>query len=443
MLMPTARSRSPLGPLPCRTIAFLFALGVVVVSPAADRPGWPQFRGPSGQGHLGSQRLPTEWSEKEGVVWKTEISGLGHASPVHDGATAWLATASRDGRKLGVVAVDLESGSIVHSTTIFEPVDVQEIHHDNSYASPTPVLVDDRLFLHYGRYGTAAVDTETANILWRRDDLPVAHEGGPGSSPVYHNGQVIITCDGADRQFVAALDAETGSTTWLRERSAPQRPNPTTHRAFATPLLVERDGRTVLISPGADHCQAYDAATGEELWRIRYVGFSNVPRPVEADGVAFVCTGFFKPQLWAISLEGSGDVTDSHVLWKYRGAVSETPSPLIHDGQVILLSDKGILTGINLSTGKRAWILRVGGNYSASPLYAGGKLYCCSEEGLVKVIDLSSSPRVAATNECDEGIMASPAVIDGDLLIRTTKSLYRINGVNAADPSGSRQQKGE
>lgn len=437
--MPTSRPQRRLDPLPCPTLlAFLFAIGLACVSLSADRSVWPQFRGTTGQGDLGTQKLPTTWSEKSGVVWKTEISGLGHASPVHDGSTTWLATATRDGTKLGVVAVQLETGSLLHSLTIFEPADVQEIHHDNSYASPTPVIAENRLFLHYGRYGTAAVDTTTATVLWHRDDLPVAHEGGPGSSPVYHDGMVIITCDGADRQFVAALDAETGTTRWLRERSAPQRPNPTTRRAFATPLLTEYDGRTVLISPAADHCQAYDATTGEELWRIRYVGFSNVPRPVVANGVAFVCTGFFKPQLWAISMDGTGDVTDSHVLWKYRGAVSDTPSPLVYDGNIIILSDKGILTGVDLSTGKRAWILRVGGNYSASPMVAGGKLYCCSEEGLVKVIDLSDGPRVEVTNELDGGIMASPSVIGDDLLIRTTRALYRI-GRDGAPASRTRQ----
>jgi outer membrane protein assembly factor BamB len=387
---------------------------------------WPQFRGPDGQGHAGDAELPLRWSEREHVAWKTDLPGLGHSSPVIWGDAIWVTTASVDGRTLGAIGLDRDSGRIVHSLTIFQPADVQEIHHDNSYASPTPVIESGRLYCHYGRYGTACVDTVSGEVLWRNTELVIDHQGGPGSSPVLFEDLVIVNCDGADEQYVAALDRRSGRVRWKRRRSAPFRDSPITRRAFSTPLLIEHGGRAQLLSPGADQLHAYDPATGDELWHVRYLGFSTVPCPVYADGTAYFCTGFFGPQLWAVRVDGSGDVTDTHVVWRFRGTVPDTPSPALVDGRIYMVSNVGVGAVVDAETGKRVFQLRLGGNYSASPLYAGGKLYFCSEEGTTKVVTPGERPKIVASNRLAGGIKASPAVAGNALYLRTDKALYRI-----------------
>jgi outer membrane protein assembly factor BamB len=399
------------------------------VSSADDGIGtWPQFRGVDGQGHVETLQLPVEFDARTNVKWRTEIPGLGHASPVHEGSTVWLATASRDGKSQGAVSVDLSSGKILQEVTVFQPASVEEIHSDNSYASPTPVLSDGRLYLHFGTYGTACLEAGSGEVLWRNNEFTIEHQGGPGSSPVLFENLLIVTCDGANEQFLAALDIADGHVVWKRPRTAPLRDSNVTHRAFTTPLLVHFKGSPQLISPGPDQCHAYHPGTGEEIWHVRYVGFSTVPRPVADDDATYFCTGYYDPELWAVELAGTGDVTSSHVRWKGKTTIPDTPSPVLHKEQVIVLTDNGVLTSLDTQTGKRNWVFRVGGNHSASPLIAGDLLYTSSEEGLVKVVDISAKPKLVATNKLGERIMASPAVIGHDLLIRTEKAIYRFGG---------------
>lgn len=388
---------------------------------------WQQFRGPGGQGLLGEVALPTSWSEQENLIWKTAIPGLGHSSPVHDGQTVWMTTATPDGKNLGVVAVRLHDGQLQQNLTVFEPTAVEEIHHDNSYASPTPVLHAGQLYVHYGTYGTACLDCNSGKIKWKNNEFPVEHQGGPGSSPVVFEDMLILTLDGAQQQRLVALDLKDGSVRWERKRSAPFRPNPITHRAFSTPLLHEHNGEVQLISPGADQCHAYDPRTGDELWYARYVGFSTVPCPVARGDLVAFCTGYFQPELHVFTIDGRGDVTQTHRRWTFKGPIPEIPSPILVDEQVVILSNKGVATGLDLQTGKREWVLRVGGNFSASPIYANRLLYLCSEEGVTKVINPhGSQPKTIKVNRLESGIKATPAVVDSDLLIRTDQALYRI-----------------
>lgn len=387
---------------------------------------WPQFRGPTGQGLVEAEGLPVRWSETENVVWKTPISGVGHSSPVVWDEQIWVTTGSRDGKVLGAICVDRESGEIVHSVTVLKPTRVLEIHHNNTYASPTPCIEEGRLYVHYGRYGTACVDTQSGEVLWRNTDLVIEHQGGPGSSPVLFGDLLIVNCDGADDQYVVALDKTTGAIAWKRERSAPFRDNPIYHRAFSTPLLIEHDGHVQLISPGADQVHAYDPGTAEELWHVRYAGFSTVPAPAAADGRVYVCTGFFNPQLLAIQLGGEGDVTRTHVSWRSKGAVPDTPSPIVVDGRVYLVSDKGVATCLDGESGERMWVARLGGKYSASPISDGRHLYCCGEQGQTKVLAVGDKREIVATNRLSGRIMASPAVSGNSLILRTDSALYRV-----------------
>lgn len=412
-----------------RIIALALVLLIHSGGEVAAQRIWPQFRGPDGNGVSNVDRAPQEWTEKKGVVWKTLLPGLGHSSPVHDGTTIWLTTATPDGKSLGAQSVSAETGEILRQVVVFQPVEVEEIHHDNSYASPSPILDSGHVYIHFGTYGTACLDAQSGEVLWKNESYHIQHDGGPGSTPVLFEDRLILTFDGADAQYVVALDTATGEEIWKRSRSAPFRENPTTHRSFATPLLTQHAGQWQLISPAADQCHGYDPRTGEELWHIRYVGFSTVPRPVADEHAAYLCTGFFKPDLLAVGLDGRGDVTESHILWQIGGPIPDTPSPLLVDGRVYTVTNLGIAACHNAETGKREWVKRLGGNYSASPLFAAGRVYFSSEEGVTHVLDPAADPPTSKANKIEGTIKASLALIGEDFLIRTDTALYRVHGV--------------
>ncbi len=409
-----------------RLLCYVFVVGQLLC-PFARADEWPQFRG-AGNGVAENSAVPLHWKETAGVRWKAKLPGAGHSSPVHDGKLIWVTTASADGHQLGALAIDAESGRLVHEVTLFQPVTVEEIHHDNTYASPSPVLGDGRIYAHFGTYGTACLNAETGEVLWKNDEYHIKHDGGPGSSPILFESLLILTFDGADAQYVVALDATTGKEVWKRERSAPFRENPITRRAFATPLLTKHKEQWQLISPGADQCHAYNPATGAELWHVQYVGFSTVPCPVADAEKVYFCTGFFDPQLLAVALDGSGNVTETHVKWHLAGPIPDTPSPLLYNGRVYTVSNQGIIACHNAEDGERVWIKRVGGNYSASPMAIGGRIFFCSEEGVTHIIDPVDNPPKLISNKLPGAIKATLSVIETDLLIRTDSALYRIHG---------------
>lgn len=397
-----------------------------------DGGNWPQFRGPTGQGHAVGAALPITWSETENVVWRTPLPGRGHSSPVIWGEQVWVTTDDENGARLSAVCVDRDSGGLLHHVVVFEPAEVLEIHADNTYASPTPVIEAGRLYVHYGRYGTACLDTASGNVLWRNDELIIEHQGGPGSSPVLFEGLLIVNCDGADEQYVVALDKASGRIRWRQSRSAPQRENPIYKRAFSTPLLVDHDGARQLVSVGADQTHAYDPRTGDELWHVRYVGFSTVPAPVAAAGRLYLVTGFFGPEVMAVRMGGRGNVTASHLEWKYKGAVPETPSPLLIDDRLFLVSNKGVASAVDVATGERVWLKRLGGNFSASPITDGQHLFFFGEDGSTHVVSLADAPAIVSRNQLTGGHWASPAVSGDALFVRTGNALYRLQALQAA-----------
>lgn len=427
--------------------ACLFATSCAV--PLA-RAVWPEFRGPFANGHVQVARgiapdLPLTWSETENSRWKTPIPHLGWSTPVAMNGQIWLTTASEDGHEYFVICVDAETGKILHNKKLFQSDNPEPLGNQlNCYAAPSPAIEDGRVYVHFGSYGTACLDTTTGSVLWSRDDLPCRHYRGPSSSVILFENLVILTLDGVDQQYTVALDKQTGNTVWRTPRevewndqnltgredpAAVQRIRDGDHRkAHCTPIIVEGpNGQPQLISPGAKAAFAYDPRTGKEIWRVEYDDFSVAPRPIFQDGVVYLVTGITHPELWAIRLGPTGNLTETDaVLWRQKSGVSKTASPLLVDGLIYMISDDGIINCLDAADGRRVWQKRIGGAFAASPIHANGRIYFCDQDGETTVVEPRGKFKQLAVNTLDNGCMASP-IVDGDALILRTKSdLYRI-----------------
>jgi outer membrane protein assembly factor BamB len=332
--------------------------------------------------------------------------------------------------------VDAKSGKIVRDQKLFS-VERPQFHHAfNSAGSPTPVIEGDRVYITFGSPGTACLDAKTGKLLWERRDIECNHYRGAGSSPILHGDLLIMNFDGSDAQFIIALDKKTGKTVWRKDRSidfkdlgADGKPKSEGdfRKAFATPHVAMIDGKPLLISQGANAAYGYNPVTGEEYWRVEErSSHSGGTRPVVGFGLVFFPTGWSQGQLLAVKPGGSGDVTGSHVAWRVTKAAAKKPSLLLVDDLIYMNNDGGIVTAIEAKTGKEVWSERIGGNYSASPIYANGHAYFFSEEGKATVIATGHEFKKVAENKLESGFMASPAVTDNALILRTKTHLYRI-----------------
>lgn len=394
---------------------------------------WNQFRGPLGNGHAVSTGLPVKWSESSHITWKTPVRGRGWSSPVVWGQRIWMTSASEDGRELYGICLDLDTGRVLHDIKVFDVAAPTEIHTFNSYASPTPVIEEGRVYLCWGSAGLACLNAETAEVLWTRRDLECNHFRGAGSSPILFQNLLILPYDGYDYQYVVALDKLTGETVWKTDR--PHNfgtDNGDQKKAYATVDVIDVGGQLQAIAPTSKGAFAYDPLTGRELWRIRYNSFSTAARPVYVDGLVYISSGFGKSELIAVDPTGTGDVTDTHIRWMETKAMPSKPSPLYVDGRLYVIHDQGVATCLDAKTGEKVWQERVGGNYSASPIYGDGKIYFLCEDGRISVIEAGSEYKLLSENKLDDGILSSPAVAGPALLVRTRTHLYRIEDQPAA-----------
>lgn len=430
-------------------------LHAALAMPATGQQPWPQFRGPGGDGIAIGQNTPVKFSETENVTWKSALPGRGWSSPVIAENVIWLTTAIertpeenlREAlmRKSGVeenalnqrqiakaidlklIAVDLRGGSILETIDLDVVEEPDAIHTVNSYASPTPVIDGDRIYCHFGTFGTFCVDRKSHQLVWKRR-LPLEHGVGPGSSPVVYQNLLVLVQDGMDRQYVAALDKRTGETAWETDRPPMDAPTGDQKKSYCTPIAItDSHGREQLICMSSQWMVAYDPETGSEIWKVYHgKGFSVVPRPVYADDVVYFATGFGKPQLWAVRVDGKGDVTDTHVEWTVLRGIPARPSPVLHNGLIYVVDDSGVASCFDTADGHQLWKKRLGGTFSASPLLAGGYLYFANHDGDVTVIEPGSDGEIVAENHLDGQIMASPAAVDDALIFRTDQALYRI-----------------
>jgi outer membrane protein assembly factor BamB len=390
---------------------------------------WPQFLGPAGDSHSTAKGLPLTWSETENIVWKTPIHGRGWSSPVIWDNQIWMTTATEDGKQQFAICIDRDTGKILVDKLLFENDKPSEIHALNSYASPSAVIEDGRVYITFGSYGTACLDTKSAEVLWSRRDLPCEHFRGPGSSPILFGNLLILHYDGFDYQYIIAMDKETGKTVWKQDRNIDYgSDNGDFKKAFCTPQVFDVNGRLELISPTSKATLALDPHTGEELWRIRYSQFSATAKPIYDPNreLFFINTGFGKADLYAVRAGGMGDITDSHVMWKSSKSIPSKPTQLLVDDAIYMVHDAGTATCLDATSGDTVWQQRIGGNFSATPLAAEGRIYLPSQEGLTTVIAADREYKVLAENTLDDGCMASPAVAGKAIYLRTRSALYRI-----------------
>jgi len=457
--------RSPPGISPRRTFATLgTCVAVLMVSVSAGsgtaaaaaaassdtgipaRTDWPEFRGPWGNGHAGAPGdaealgLPLDWSETKNVTWKTPIPHRGWSTPVVLEGQVWLTTATIDGHDFFAICVDAGTGQVRFNEKVFHTENPEPLGNNvNGYASPSPVIEPGRVYVHFGSYGTACLDTATGQVLWERRDLSCRHYRGPGSSPILFDNLLILSFDGVDVQYVTALDKTSGGNVWKTDRSTvwndlddqglPEREGDL-RKAFSTPLIIDAAPEPLLVSLGASAAFAYDPRTGREVWKTHHAGHSSSARPVFGNGHVYVTTGHSKTELWALRVGGQGDVTDTHVTWRVDGrVVPKQPSPLLVDDLLYMVSNEGIATCLEASTGEQVWSERIGGNYMASPIYVNGRLYFFSTQGKTTVLRAGRSYEVLATNRLESGFMASPAVSGKALFLRTETHLYRIESL--------------
>jgi len=418
-----------------RHFGFLFAVVCCIGLPsvrAAD--SWPQFRGPLGDGTSTAKNPTTTWSEKENIRWKTAIHGKGWSSPVVLGDQIWMTTADEkgDGKtvsnvKLFAVCVDRKSGKVIHDVQLFDEDKPAFCHPYNSYASPTPVIEDGFVYVHFGSHGTACLDTKTGKPVWTRTDLKCNHWRGPGSSPIIWNDLLVLTFDGHDQQYVIALEKATGKTAWKKDRGINYKNKDGDYKkAYSTPQVIDVGGKPQLISPAAEQTIAYDPKSGDEIWRVSHGGMNQASRPILTHGLIILNSGH-SSNLLAVTAGKTGDITKDGIAWHYDKKAPSRPSVLVHKDHIYMVSDSGIATCLEVKTGKFVWEERLDGACSGSPILVDGVIMIPSENGKIHVFAADPSKFTSiATNRLDAGCMASPAVVSDALFIRTKTSLYCI-----------------
>ncbi|EMI53227.1 outer membrane protein assembly factor BamB family protein [Rhodopirellula sallentina] len=434
------------------TRLFLFTLLAVafIASFAVSAPtglaNWPDRHGPTHDGvvaDVDAERLPIHWTDTENVAWKAPLHDEGHSSPVIAEGKIWLTAATTDGTKQFIIAIDEETGEILHDRLLFENDEVEELGGAvgfNNYAAPSCVLGPGVVYAHFGSYGTAKLDAKTAEVIWQRRDLPCRHYRGPGSSPVLHGNKLVLTFDGVDQQYTTALDVETGKTLWRTDRTTdyedlgddgkPLRDGDM-RKAYCTPAIVQVGDQRQILSVGARAMQSYDLETGEELWTLRHKSYNAGIRPlwIPKKKLAIINTGSRGAQLVAVQLDEStkGDVTDSHVEWVRERGNPRFAMPIEHDGLIFQVTDNGVLTCIELETGDELWKKRISGDYLASPVLANDRLYFFNQSGLGTVVKAQREPEIIAVNDVPGmGTTACPAVSNGAIFVRGKEHLYKI-----------------
>lgn len=403
----------------------VFLLAVALVHLNLHSEDWPQFRGPNAQGHTAAVKLPSNISPTSpNLRWKSPIPGSGWSSPVVVKGHIYLTSAisTKSGLTLNALCLDAKNGNILWNKVIIDIAKTPRMHRKNSQASPTPIVENGRLYVHFGHMGTACLDLN-GKLIWKNEMIKYSPVHGNGGTPVLTEGKLIYSCDGAQDPFIIALNIKDGSQAWKITRSI----NAKKKFSFCTPLVIKSASDTQVLLPGSDMIGAYDPANGKEIWRATYDGYSVVPRPVVGHGMVFFSTGFDRAKAMAVELGGKGDVTKTHTKWILPKGAPHTPSMLLSGEELYMVSDGGIASCVDAKSGSVHWSERLGGSCSASPILAGEKLYVINESGVIYVLKTGKQFNLLTKSSIEERTLASPAVADGALFIRTEKNLYKFH----------------
>lgn len=431
---------------------FAGAALALVCSVAISAENWPMWRGPGSQGISKETQLPEDWSPEKNVAWKVEVPGRGHSAPVVWNDRIFLTTAIEGNEVPGakavphmdagkpflhpdamganrkhtykVLAYDGTSGKLLWEQTAWQGTPFDDRHRRSSYASPS-VATDGRLlYAYFGAEGVYAYDLN-GKPAWKTSVGKVKTLGlGAASSPVIYEDLVILQCDdddGSDSAIVA-LDARSGKERWRTKRPV--------QVSWSTPVLVNTGTRTELVTNGTEWILAYEPRTGKELWRTKGVESNAIHTPVVGDGVVIVTAGFPAKKTIAIKPGGTGDVTGtSHVLWTYTKGTAYVVSPILYEGLVYLLNDRGVMMALDAKTGEIKYEggrVPVPASFMGSPVAAGGRLLLTSEDGDTFVIKAGPKHEVLRTNSVGEPVYTTPAISNGRIYIRGEKHLFGI-----------------
>ena len=413
-------------------------------------PGWPQWRGPSGQGISEEKNLPEEWTTTKNIKWKTAIPGRGHSSPIVWGNRIFLTTAIEgeivpghkavihydEGKEFlhpdsvgadhkhqfRVLCIDRKSGKIVWDQLAFEGTPYDNRHRKSSFAASTPATDGQTVYAFFGSEGLYAYDMK-GKLRWKTDLGKLGTVGmGTGTSPVLYQNLVIVQCDEENgaASFIVALDKKTGREVWRTTRKI--------QVSWCTPLLVTTGKRAELITSGSESVISYDPATGKELWRHKGVESNAIPSPVATGNMVIISAGYPAKIAMAISLGGNGDLADS-VVWKYTKGTAYVPSPILYGDYLYLTSDRGVLTCLDAKTGEIKYEggrVPIPATFTASPIAFDGKILLTSEDGDTFIVKAGPKHEIMGTNSVGEPVYASPAVAEGNIFIRGERNLYCI-----------------
>jgi outer membrane protein assembly factor BamB len=383
---------------------------------------WPWWRGGRHNG-AGTGKAVAEWSEKRNIVWKVQVPGSGHASPVVVAGRIFLATADEQEQTQSVLCFEAKTGKQLWRTVVHSGGFMTK-HAKNSHASATCACDGKRIyvpFLHDNGLWVTALDLD-GNIVWQTEAGPFASEHGYGSSPLVCDSLVIVSGDSFGGGFLAALNRDSGALAWRK-----QRPHAASNGNYASPILATTAGKKQLMLHGTGKVSSYDPASGDLLWHCN--GPSQVAgnTPAFDDKHVIVSGGFPEKTVLCIRTDGNGDVTASHIAWRSTKNVAYIPSPLMADGLAYVVRDNpGLLACFDVASGKVVWSVRLRGEFSASPVLADGLLYLANETGEIFVVKAGRKFEQVAVNQLDEGTLATPAIAGGVIYHRTTHFLYCI-----------------
>ena len=406
----------------CLKNSFLLLAFAFFAMSSFSQDNWTHFRGTNMDGCATVEKAPLHWSDSTNVVWKVPVKGQGWSSPVVFGQQVWLTSASKDGKEFFTFCFDLKTGKLLDEKTIFTSEDPQRIHSTNSYATPTPCIEEGFVYVHFGTFGTACINTTNFEVVWKREDMPCDHMQGPASSPILYKNMLIVHLEGTVDPYVVALDKHTGETIWksVRPKEIYDKLEPVYRKSYQTPIVITVDGRDLLISNSAFLCFAHDVNTGEVVWTIEYGYDSTVSQPLYWNGLVFVNSGWIfldnKPYFtrqFAVDPTGKGDVSQTHVKWMYEDEVPQIPTPVIVDGKMYMVHDRGMATCLDAMTGKVIWKEKLSGNFNSSPVYAAGNIYFFNVKGECTIIKPGDSFQKVAENSIGETVKTVPVFVNG------------------------------